>query len=243
LQTPNKNTPERATGAHISIVAHITEPELRRCLRATELFNGFLNRFSVFLVRRARYLPHGGVPDGREAVTRQLHQAVRAARQVDEMGFDDGAADLWTDEYANLTRDRHGLLDAATSRAEAHALRWSMIYAVLDGSPLIRLEHLRAGLEVWRYAFDSARVLWGDALGNPLADELLRALRARPDGMSRAAIYDYLGRNVRRDQIDQALVLLEVEGLARRELRETGGRPSEVWHAINAKNAISRGAT
>lgn len=46
LQTINKNSPLRATGAHIGIVAHITKDELLRYLNATELANGFFNRLS-----------------------------------------------------------------------------------------------------------------------------------------------------------------------------------------------------
>jgi len=45
LQALTKNSPARATGAHISIVGHITADELVRLLNATEAANGFLNRF------------------------------------------------------------------------------------------------------------------------------------------------------------------------------------------------------
>ena len=40
-----KNTPAKATDAHISIVGHITEQELHRALAEVEGFNGFANRF------------------------------------------------------------------------------------------------------------------------------------------------------------------------------------------------------
>ena len=45
LRILNKNSPARSTGAHISIVGHITADELKRCLDSTEAANGFANRF------------------------------------------------------------------------------------------------------------------------------------------------------------------------------------------------------
>jgi hypothetical protein len=49
LQTLTKSAPAEATGAHISLVAHVTAQELRRRLDATEAANGFGNRFSLGL--------------------------------------------------------------------------------------------------------------------------------------------------------------------------------------------------
>jgi len=49
LQTLTKVSPLKATGAHISIIAHITEAEARARLSRTEMANGFANRF-LFVV-------------------------------------------------------------------------------------------------------------------------------------------------------------------------------------------------
>ena len=54
IGTLTKNSPLRATGAHISVIAHITQEEVQRYLTATEQMNGFANRFLWLLVRRAR---------------------------------------------------------------------------------------------------------------------------------------------------------------------------------------------
>ena len=46
LGNMTKQNPLKATGAHVSIVAHITNEELQREIRDTaEMFNGFANRF------------------------------------------------------------------------------------------------------------------------------------------------------------------------------------------------------
>ena len=60
LGTLTKHNRTKATGAHISIVGHITTDELRRCLSATEAGNGFGNRFLWVCVQRSKVLPYGG---------------------------------------------------------------------------------------------------------------------------------------------------------------------------------------
>jgi hypothetical protein len=60
LQTITKNSPACASDAHVSIVGHITEDELRQNLDHTSMMNGVANRFVFALVRRAKLLPHGG---------------------------------------------------------------------------------------------------------------------------------------------------------------------------------------
>jgi len=60
-------------------------------------------------------------------------------------------------------------------RAEAQVVRLALIYALLDCAREIRAEHLRAALAIWTYCEASARFIWGDSLGDPTADEILRA--------------------------------------------------------------------
>jgi len=44
LQLLTRTAPVSATGAHISLIGHITAPELRRYATSIEIANGFLNR-------------------------------------------------------------------------------------------------------------------------------------------------------------------------------------------------------
>jgi predicted ArsR family transcriptional regulator len=95
---------------------------------------------------------------------------------------------------------------------------------------VIREEHLRAALAFWMYCDQSARWLFEDAIGDPVADTILSALR-RGGPLTRSAISDLLGHNVSRSRIERALGELVATGLARMGKAETRGRPSEVWHA------------
>lgn len=61
LRTLTKNNPAVSTGAHISIIGHITKDELQRYLDRTEAGNGFGNRFIWLFVKRSKCLPEGGI--------------------------------------------------------------------------------------------------------------------------------------------------------------------------------------
>jgi predicted ArsR family transcriptional regulator len=54
--------------------------------------------------------------------------------------------------------------------------------------------------------------------------------------MTRGEIYDYFGRNQRRNRLGAVLRELEEQGLIRREKEKTGerGRPSERWYFCGA---------
>jgi hypothetical protein len=68
-------------------------------------------------------------------------------------------------------------------------------------------------------------------MGDPVADELLRLLRAAPDGMTRWEMNNAFGRHQSADRISRALSLLMQHHLAHPEKRQTGGRPEERWYA------------
>jgi hypothetical protein len=67
------------------------------------------------------------------------------------------------------------------------------------------------------------------------ADEILRALREHPEGMTRTDIREHFGKNKRSAEIERALSVLQEYGRARmvREQAEQG-RPAERWFAISA---------
>jgi hypothetical protein len=238
LRAMAKQAGATATGAHISIIAHITPEELTRQLEETEAASGFGNRFLWICVKRARFLPDGADVSGVDfaQLLDRLSKAASFARRVGAMKRDPEARDLWRAEYPRLSTGRPGLLGAMLSRAEAHVLRLSMLYALADASADIRLPHLEAALALWDYCERSAAFVFGDKLGDPTADELLRALRATPDGMSRTGIRDHFGRNKSASEIGRALGVLARQGLAHSDTvkGEGGGRPVETWTAAKA---------
>lgn len=240
LRVMTKKSPARASGAHVSIIGHVTAEELLRYLDRTEAANGFINRFLILCVRRARLLPEGGRIH--EVDFRSFHErlarAVAWARGRSAVPRDDAARSLWHEVYPDLSGGVPGLLGAVISRAEAHVVRLSLLYALLDGVDRIGRPHLEAALALWRYAEASARYIFGDALGDPVADELLGALRGQPNGMTRTEISTHFGRHRRAEEMARALTALLERGLARVEREQTSGRAAERWYATSgAKEA------
>ncbi len=233
LRVLTKNSPAKATAPHISIIGHITRDELRRYLDATESANGFGNRFLWVCVRRSKLLPDGGGVVDLERYASRVRAAVDHARGVGELRRDTDAGRLWHLEYSRISAGRPGLLGAMTARAEAQTMRLACLYAVGDRSLVVGRAHLRAALELWRYCFDSTAYIFGSSLGDPTADDILRALKASSDGLTRRdLLHDVFGRNKPASEISRALDLLAECHLARHEDdRSGGGRPAERWFA------------
>lgn len=163
LQISTRGDPILVKGAHISLLAHTTLDDLKRNLDTTEVFNGLVNRFLCGCARRSKLLPFGGMVPGKEikALMRRLESCLKFAAGCGEIGFSEKAAKLWAETYSDVSTQYPGLVGAATSRAEAHARRIAAIYALLDESTEVRLEHLRAAFAVWRFCRDSAKFIFG----------------------------------------------------------------------------------
>lgn len=234
LRSLTKNSPARATGAHISIIGHITKDELRRYLDGTEAGNGFGNRFLWVCVRRSKVLPRGGSIRKVDfaPMVRRLKEAVEFARNVGEIQPDEEAWCIWDRVYESLSEGKPGLLGAVISRAESQVMRIACIYAVLDLSPVIRREHLLAALAIWGYAETSAHFIFGGSLGDPVADKILEALRHKAEGLTRTAIRDLFDRHRPSHEINAALTTLLESGRVRREERDTEGRPVQWWFSV-----------
>jgi hypothetical protein len=234
LSTLTKNSPLSATDPHISIIGHITVEELRARITRTDMANGFANRFLFAMVRRSKKLPFGG-DLGADEITKlgnRLQSAIGNTRIVGRVKMTSTARKEWAAVYESLSDGQAGLLGAITARAEAQVVRLALIYALLDGQTEIDEPHLKAALAVWEYCEASVAYIFGDALGDPVADEILRALsQAGPKGVSRTAIRDLFGRNQSGERIGAALQLLATKGRAYPGTVETGGRPAETWFA------------
>ena len=232
LGSLTKKASESCDEPHISIIGHITQEELRRSLNRTELANGFANRFMFTCVRRSKLLPDGArIPNElRHHFADRLKAAFEFARSVDQMTRDSEARELWHQVYGPLSEGRAGLFGAVIGRAEAHVLRLSCLYALLDSERTIKSDHLRAALAVWKYAEDSALCIFGEATGDPVADAIIAALGNNPDGLTRTALSEMFSRNLSKSRLDIALNSLQSQGRAHSVKREVnGGRPAEIW--------------
>jgi hypothetical protein len=237
LRTMTKQSPLKATMAHLSLAGHITQHELAKYLSDVEVFGGLGNRILWAAVKRSKILPRPAPLD--EASISRLGSRLAAAAQLagaaGEIGWTSTGLTLWESSYGRLTEDRPGLWGAITARAEAHVLRLALLYAALDLSAEIADTHLHAALALWRYCDQSAALLFGAAVGDRAADAILEALRQNPQGMTRTEIRrGVTPHNISASSLARALGLLLRFQLVRQEMSTTAGRPAERWFAAAA---------
>jgi hypothetical protein len=231
LSVMTKNNAARATDTHISILGHITRPELAKCLCDTDCFNGFANRFLWALVRRSKLLPDGGNGVNLASLQQKIAKALADARNIGAMTRSPEARQLWHQLYPELTAEKPGLYGAVVGRGEAQTLRLSMLYALLDGVGIIDVSHLKAATAVWRYCDASARMIFAEGQGetaDPLEQLLLLTIRQEP-GINRRGLHRAISGHIPAREMVHALARLRDRGQARCEMLATGGRPSECW--------------
>ncbi len=234
LRTLTKNSPSKASDTHISILAHITREELLRYLNKTETSNGFANRFLWLCVKRSNILPFGGDFDkvNTAPLILKLRQAIEFASSVERITWAEETKPLWGKIYPTLSEGRAGLIGSLTARAEAYVTRIACIYALLDMSQEIRIEHLEAALALWDYNEASIKYIFQNKIGDPLAEKILQLLSENQNGLSKTDISNSLGRNYSADQISTSLSILESLGYVTTLLVKTEGRPKEIWKLI-----------
>jgi hypothetical protein len=85
LRVLNKNSPVKATGAHISIIGHITRDELLMELSNNDKVNWLRNRNLWLCVQGSKFLPDGGRDTSTLTTHQPLKNVVEFARGVGEM--------------------------------------------------------------------------------------------------------------------------------------------------------------
>lgn len=240
LEILTKNSAEKASNPHLSIVAHITPEELLRYLDRTEVANGFGNRFLWVLSRRLKSLPRGGAiaTEKLDPIVDRAMAALEFARSAGTIQRDADADTLWCERYESLRHEEPGLVGKLLARGQPQVLRLSLIYALLDRANEIRRCHLESALALWSYCAESVRHVFGDTLGDPTADEILRALRVNSGGQSRTELVRVFSGHKRKGEVDRALAALLEQGLVSVEEIKTNGRPEERWFAKEASKSL-----
>jgi hypothetical protein len=235
-------SPARASTAHITVIGHITQDELRRHTTSIELANGYLNRILIIACRRQRLLPEGGHPDplAGTGLTRLLAATLKHAQTAGQIRLDPDARELWHHAYHQLARPLPGPVGQITARAEAHVIRLALLYTLADGQRQIATTHLTAALALQDYAARSAAWALTGATGQPLAEQIHAVLRQHPGGLTRSQISQTLNHNQPAGQIDHALHALHAAGRVTTTQIPTGGRPAQLWTATSPSTQPDR---
>ena len=239
LYTEGKLSPEKATGSHISMIGHITATELLECIRELENKNGFSNRVLWVASRRVKELPLPGWinwmdhPDVTDHLARVMEDFGPQA-EPRELEWSKEAKKEWCEFYKSIPRKGGGIVGDIVARGDPHVLRISMIFAVLDRSALITVEHLRAAIAFWKYCERSAAWVFGEKTGNKDADKIYWELLRDPKGMTRTEIsLEVFNNHAPKNRINFALSALVDAGLVKLKHERVPGsdKPVERWFA------------
>jgi hypothetical protein len=241
LQVRSRSGTSVADAAHVCLVGHITVDELRAKLTETEVASGFVNRHLIVCARRSKRLPSGGNLDDQTIADlgAKVHSALSEARKATILRRTPEAEARWAELYDLMAEDEPGgLLGAVIARDAAQVLRLSAAYALTDGSHRIELAHLEAAWALWRYCRASAAYVFGETLGDEVADKLLAAIRAAGSaGLDGSGQRDLFGRHANGKRLENARQLLEDRGFIVNTREPTGGRDRVVSVATEATEA------
>lgn len=235
LSTMTKNSPAKATGAHVSVIGHMTAAEVDRYFTRTEMANGFGNRFLWLTSRRSKLIPEPKAitPTRCRKFRERLGDALDVASQLREVERTPDAWDLWKNQYQFLERERKGLAGDLLARASQHVIRLSLIYCLADGKTAIGKEHLSAALELWRYSERCIEYLFPNSTGDPIGDKVLNIVKDRP-GISRKDLIHAMGNHVAGERLTIVIERLEHEGfieMATHGGKGSGSKPCETYYA------------
>src|SRR4029077_8923764 len=112
--------------------------------------------------------------------------ALRFASKRQVIELSEKAKVVWRKVYCELTNPPTStpIVDAVTARGEPQTRRIATIYALMDLLPAVKVQHLHAGREVWRYCSDSARFIFGPADRPALEARIMDLLAGSVDGLS-----------------------------------------------------------
>lgn len=228
-----RSNPLACSGAHVVFLGHVTPRELRTKLGESEITGGTINRLLPILTERSQLLAHEPEREELADLAERLGNRAEQVRTLGEIRRTKESDVLWTDAYRAMCDDEpDGLLGATLARGPAYSMRLALTYALADGSRVIAPDHLRAGLAVWQYAADSARLLFGDLSGSSELDRLTDFLSRSTGGRTRTEITrDCFKGNRAADQIDLLLDALEKAGDIAQEVETPAkGRPTTRYY-------------
>jgi hypothetical protein len=191
-----KNAIWCASAPHICVIGHITDPELIAKMRDVDAQSGFLNRFMILHIVRAKLvpLPQPTPAADIERLASLVAESVRfaigdnlTANNSKEIRMSHESITLWCAEYPNLTAEQPGIAGALLVRVEIYCRMFAMIFALLDRSATIEPAHIHAALawvNYWKasvsYIFQTLSAKAEAERLNDASAEVLEFIRANP---------------------------------------------------------------
>lgn len=230
IQPLTKSNRIKVTDPHICIVAHITRGELKQLLQTGDLWNGLANRFLWVCAKRQKLVPNPKPMDSEvvQNLANKLAEVLKVVQTFGAVSFLADAQEAWDRLYPTISHDEPGTFGVVTARAEAHVKRLALIYALLDGTDTIGLNHLKAALAVWGYCRDSARYVFGETATNTEAGRILEALTN--GDKSQTELNNLFDGHLSSDKLGSILRDLEANGrILKRQEKRHRGKGTTYW--------------
>lgn len=234
-----KSSEQVVTNATFSIVAHITKTDLEAEMPEQDLRNGFGNRFLYIHSERTQFLPSApAIPsDDLIELLAPLHDALEFAQTAPEdYPFSPAAEEMWNSIgyvwYTQAKRSSGPVEDKMAGRARPAVRRMAIIYAIADCSSKIELQHLEAANALWEYCTASVNYIFGNRIGDPMADKIYRGLIEHAPGLILSEIHTKIFKGNRSAaQIKRALELLVDRGIVMRTQIKRGRKTVDLFQA------------
>lgn len=246
LGTLTKNSRETATEPRISLIAQITLVELLRLLSKTEQANGFANRFLFCFCERSKLIANPvsiTANNSLNSLISRLSKVISKAKEVRELKKSSETEMVWEGMYERLSAEEMGIKGALIARGPVQVLRLAMVFALSDGTALIEPHHLEAAFAIWQYSTESIDYIYGDKIGDPVAQKILEQLKEDyPKQFNKSEIMAMFSNHKSKHEIGCSIKNLLRHKLITEEKVQTGGRPSESYQYANKAKEENKGA-
>lgn len=233
LAPMTKNNKLKATNPHINLLTHITQFELKCLMRESDIYNGLFNRILWICVRRTKKLafPQPMNDSKVTALAERLADAVRRASCEGEIKLSIDARAYWAVKYHEVSNDESGVLGSVTARAEAHVMRLSLLFCLLDCCLEIERKHIEAACALVEFCNKSVQYIFStpaECEAGTDADKLLNALTIKP--LSQTEVSKVFSGNKKRTELMTLLTELQTANKIK-QTKEAGGK-KVMWSII-----------
>jgi hypothetical protein len=233
LQNLNKNTPEKSTNPHVTIVGHTTPEELRQLLKPLEMANGLGNRFLWVIADRQGFIPSPPIYKPSEGLKSDLKAVIQYARKPDAVTRSPEAEEYWVSIYEELSEESSGYVGSMHARDEAYAMRLSCLFALMRRSYSVEVKDIQAALDILAYNKASLMYQFESTDYDPDILKIITAIDASENReLTRTKIHKVLSSHKSGAHIDSLKSkLLEMKAIAIR-METTSGRDVEIWSRL-----------
>ena len=166
------------------IVSASTPVWFAESIGESEISGGFLNRWTMFSGKIEKLIPFPPAPDAAtwEGIAQDLTRVLEHARGNHQLSQE--AQELFSEFYHTLRSPRkdEGFRTEATARTDLHAIKFALLYAVLDRKSQIEVDDVSRGIALATFTMEVAATMIGSAGVSRMGVQEQKLLATLKDG-------------------------------------------------------------